>query len=113
MNSTSGDIPMPGPGESVQGGHCVIVVGYDSATQQFKFQNSWGTSWGAYGGFGFLPFAYLGSSTYGSDYWIVTGDTSVGPQPTPGPTPPPVPPNPNPGCLPFGFLRGILGSGGG
>lgn len=98
MNSMTGDIPMPSAGESVQGGHCVIVVGYDQATQKFKFQNSWGTSWGAYGGFGFLPFAYLGSSTYGSDYWIVTGDSSVTPTPIPTPTPTPTP-TPGPGCL--------------
>jgi C1A family cysteine protease len=118
MSSATGDIPMPDlRTETVQGGHCVIVVGYDQATQRFKFQNSWGTGWGIHGGFGTLPFAYLGDAAYGSDYWVITGDTSVGPAPVPpppGPPVPPVPPNPNPGCLPFGgWLRGILGSGGG
>ncbi len=114
MSSTSGDIPMPDLNtETIQGGHAVIVVGYDQGTQRFKFANSWGTSWGNRG-YGTLPFAYLGSSTYGGDYWIVQGDQSVGPVPPP-PTPPPGPtPDPNnPGCNPFGNLAGIFGSGGG
>lgn len=96
MNSTDGIIPMPSATESIQGGHCVIVVGYDQQTSRFKFQNSWGTGWGT-AGFGELPFTYLGD--YGGDFWIVTGDQSVpGPSPTPSPT--------NKGCL--GGLFGIF-----
>lgn len=102
MNSVDGNMPMPDVNnESIQGGHCVIVVGYDQQTSRFKFQNSWGTSWGT-GGFGTLPFAYLGSPVFGGDYWIVTGDQSVVPTPTPTPTPPPAPS----GCL--GVLSQIL-----
>lgn len=97
MNSTDGNIPMPNLAtESIQGGHCVIVVGYDQQTSRFKFQNSWGTSWGT-AGFGELPFAYLGNPQFGGDYWIVTADQSVTPPPTP--TPPQ-------GCL--GVLSQIL-----
>lgn len=80
MSSRDGNIPMPSATEAVAGGHCMIAVGYDQETSMFKFQNSWGTSWGL-GGFGQIPFAYLGSSQYGGDYWIVTGDTPVGPDP--------------------------------
>lgn len=94
MQSQTGDIPMPASYESVQGGHCMIAVGYDQATMRFKFQNSWGTSWGNQG-FGTIPFDYLGSQTYGGDYWIVTAD-SIGP---PGPNPIPVPDPTNKGCL--------------
>ena len=94
FNGANGDIPMPNLNtESVQGGHAVIVVGYDQTTKKFKFQNSWGTSWGN-NGFGTLPFAYLGNASLGSDYWIVTGDQSQGPPvptPTPDPTPTPAP----------------------
>lgn len=100
MTSTGGNIPMPSAGETIAGGHCVIVVGYDQATRLFKFQNSWGTGWGD-GGFGYIPFDYLGNPLYGGDYWIVMSDTPD------GPVPPPVPPAPAPntrGCNPFGFL---------
>jgi C1A family cysteine protease len=31
------------------GGHAVCIVGYDPATQEFKFANSWGD-----GGFGYI-----------------------------------------------------------
>lgn len=83
MNSTNGDIPMPDLAtETIQGGHCVIVVGYDQQTSRFKFQNSWGTHWGA-GGFGELPFAYLGNPQFGGDYWIITADEAASPTPPP------------------------------
>ena len=96
MNATDGNIPMPNTQtENVLGGHAVLVVGYDQATSKFKFLNSWGTGWGN-GGFGTLPFAYLDTNGFGSDYWIVTADTY---QPTPTPTPTPTP-KPGPGCLP-------------
>lgn len=103
FNSVNGDIPMPALTEGVQGGHCVIVVGYNQDTRKFKFQNSWGTGWGNKG-FGTLPYEYLGSTIYGGDYWIITGDTSVGPPSPPGPTPNPTP-GPS-GCL--GALSSIL-----
>ena len=35
------------------GGHAICIVGYNSQTTEFKFANSWGTSW-ANGGFGFI-----------------------------------------------------------
>lgn len=95
MWSSDGNIPIPAPSEAVQGGHCVIVVGYDQATRRFKFQNSWGKGWGT-SGFGTLPFDYLGSTDYGSDYWILTSDQSVTPNPPTPPTPPAPPPS---GCL--------------
>lgn len=105
MTSTDGVIPMPSAGETIAGGHCVLVVGYDQVTRLFKFQNSWGTGWGDKG-FGYIPFDYLGNALYGGDYWIVTSDQSVGPAPVP-PAPVPVPPAPAPnkkGCNPFGFM---------
>jgi C1A family cysteine protease len=107
MNAPGGDVPMPGSGERLEGGHCFILVGYDQATQRFKFQNSWGSGWGQ-SGFGTIPFAYL---PHGSDFWVITGDSST---PTPGPTPDPGPtpaPASRKGC--FGWLSGLFGSGGG
>lgn len=35
------------------GGHSVCIVGYDGETDEFKFANMWGTSWGS-SGFGYI-----------------------------------------------------------
>ena len=36
----------PGRASSVLGGHAVLAVGYDDATQRFLVRNSWGDGWG-------------------------------------------------------------------
>jgi C1A family cysteine protease len=78
----TGDVPMPGVNELIAGGHAMIAVGYDLTTSRFKFQNSWGTKWGSQG-FGTIPFDYLGSPTYGGDYWVVQADQIPAPTPLP------------------------------
>ena len=40
------------------GGHTVCVVGFDGKADEFKFANSWGTSWGS-SGFGYIRRADL------------------------------------------------------
>jgi ankyrin repeat protein len=45
-NQTQGDI---------DGGHALLVVGYDDNKQAFKIMNSWGTSWGT-NGFGWIGY---------------------------------------------------------
>ncbi len=50
-----GMMPIPGPRESIQGGHEVVVYGYDDSSNVFTIQNSWGESWGKYGTF-FMPY---------------------------------------------------------
>lgn len=37
----------------IVGGHTVCIVGYNRETNEFKFANSWGTSWGS-SGFGYI-----------------------------------------------------------
>lgn len=69
--STTGIIPMPGPRESVLGGHAVIAVGYDDSRQLFIFRNSWGAGWGDHG-YGYIPYAYLSNSSLTSDLWYIT-----------------------------------------
>jgi C1A family cysteine protease len=66
-------VPMPGPNDYMEGGHAILLVGYDDSTQQVTFRNSWGVSWGN-AGYGSLPYAYIGDPNYGDDYWAVIDD---------------------------------------
>jgi C1A family cysteine protease len=65
---SNGVIPMPG-GEIV-GGHRILLVGYDDATQLFKVRNSWGTGWGQ-GGYCYFHYDHLLQA--GEDYWTFRG----------------------------------------
>jgi len=52
--ASSGIVPMPGPEETLLGGHAVLCVGYDEKKQLFIFRNSWG-NWGDKGYF-YIPY---------------------------------------------------------
>jgi C1A family cysteine protease len=47
----TGIVNLPRPDESLMGGHAVLCVGYDDATQRFTVLNSWGEGWGDKGFF--------------------------------------------------------------
>jgi C1A family cysteine protease len=66
----TGVLNMPGPKEKVQGGHAVLAVGYDDATQRFAVRNSWGKDWGIKGYFT-IPYAYLTTSNLADDFWTI------------------------------------------
>ena len=66
----TGIVPMPAAGEQVLGGHAVLAVGYDDATQRFIVMNSWGTGWGMQGFFT-IPYAYLTDTHLSADFWTV------------------------------------------
>lgn len=66
----TGLIPLPSTNEPFLGGHAILLVGYDDATNTFKFRNSWGASWG-HSGYGYLPYSYVTNPSLGSDYWVV------------------------------------------
>ena len=66
----TGFVPLPGPDESVIGGHAIKYVGYNLAGQYFIVKNSWGTGWGD-GGFFKLPFDYIDKLHLGSDHWTL------------------------------------------
>ena len=66
----SGIVPMPSPGEGVQGGHCVVAVGYDDESRTFIVRNSWGTTWGQKG-YCTMPYEYLLTPQLASDFWTI------------------------------------------
>jgi C1A family cysteine protease len=68
--ATTGVVPMPGAKEKQVGGHAVLAVGYDNASQCFKIRNSWGRGWGQKG-YCTMPYAYLTSRDLAQDFWAI------------------------------------------
>ena len=66
----TGHAPMPGYGERPVGGHAVMAVGYDDASQWFIVRNSWGPAWGLAGYFT-LPYTYLIQPGMARDLWTI------------------------------------------
>ncbi len=77
--------PLPGdtcggqvlpPNQTCTQGHAVLLTGYDDDTQLFRFQNSYGLTWGTTGfkpGFGTMGYDYVMNPALASwdDIWIV------------------------------------------
>jgi C1A family cysteine protease len=70
FKTSTGAIPMPGPSDSVIGGHCVVAVGYDDSAQTFLIRNSWGKGWGRKG-YGTIPYTYLLQADLSDDFWTI------------------------------------------
>lgn len=91
FSAPNGDIPNPGVFDSIAGGHCIDVCGWDDAQQRFLVANWW-ENWGVAGGYGTMSYSYL-LSRLASDFWRVISvpidDAPVPPQPQPIPPPPP------------------------
>ncbi len=69
----TGEIPVPKPGDRLDGGHAVMSVGYDNNAGRFLIRNSWGTGWGQ-AGYGTLPYEYV-SKGIADDFWVLaTGE---------------------------------------
>jgi C1A family cysteine protease len=65
---SKGRMPIPAPGESVLGGHEVLVAGWLKSDPDYALVlNSWGTSWGLNGWF-LMPWGYLLNANYCSDF---------------------------------------------
>jgi C1A family cysteine protease len=69
-----GVIPMPGPTEPEDGGHCMLIVGYNNADRTFLVRNSWGTGWGQQG-YGTMPYDYILSPKWTTDLWTIRSVT--------------------------------------
>ncbi len=77
----TGKIPFPSSKERVEGGHAVVVVGYDArmkiknkysgkeTTGALLIRNSWGRGWGEEG-YGWLPYEYV-LKGLAEDFWSV------------------------------------------
>jgi C1A family cysteine protease len=70
----TGVIPMPGPTEQKDGGHAMLIVGYNNADRTFLVRNSWGTEWGQQG-YGTMPYDYILSPTLTWDLWTIRSVT--------------------------------------
>jgi C1A family cysteine protease len=66
----TGIVPMPKPKEKQLGGHAVMAVGYDDATERFLVRNSWGPKW-AIAGYFTMPYAYLTDDNLADDFWTI------------------------------------------
>jgi C1A family cysteine protease len=74
----TGIVPLPQPNEEQCGGHAVLCVGYNDATQNFLVRNSWGSSWGQ-GGHFWINYSYLTNPNLASDFWTLrTVETGEG-----------------------------------
>jgi C1A family cysteine protease len=78
--NADGKIPFPTKGEKIEGGHAVVVAGYDDGmkiknaipgstetTGALLIRNSWGTEWGQ-DGYGWLPYEYV-LQGLADDWW--------------------------------------------
>jgi C1A family cysteine protease len=69
----TGIIPMPDTENEVcQGGHALVLVGYNNNTQRFLVQNSWGKGIGVRGSGCFeIPYAYITNPNLAFDFWVI------------------------------------------
>ena len=65
-----GLMPLPKPKEKCLGGHAVLAVGYDDATQRVTVMNSWSDKW-ADKGFFYMPYDYITSAKLADDFWTI------------------------------------------
>ena len=66
----TGILPMPAVHEKVVGGHAVVAVGYDDASQTIIVRNSWGSKWGQKGYF-MMPYGYITNPKLATDMWTI------------------------------------------
>lgn len=66
----SGIVPLPANGERLLGGHAVMAVGFDDASENFIVRNSWGVNWGQ-NDYCLMPYSYLTNPNLASDFWTI------------------------------------------
>lgn len=68
--ATTGMVTMPTATDQPEGGHCILLTGYDDSKKLWKCMNSWNTTWGDKGFF-YLPYEYLLNCDLASDFWVL------------------------------------------
>ena len=66
----SGLVPVPVPGDCLEGGHAVCAAGYDDDRRALLVRNSWGREWGIDGYF-WLPYEYIDDRDLSDDFWAI------------------------------------------
>jgi C1A family cysteine protease len=68
LTAASPVLHLPTYNESLQGGHALMVVGYNLATKLFKVRNSWGADF-CQNGYFYMPFSYITNPGLCDDFW--------------------------------------------
>lgn len=71
-----GWLHLPAAGESVQGGHAVVLVGYSDSRRAFKVRNSWGSGWGQDGYF-WMDYDYVANRQLANDFWVIDSAVEI------------------------------------
>jgi C1A family cysteine protease len=66
----TGYIPVLKASDKREGGHAVLVCGYDDAKQALIIRNSWGEDWGEEG-YGYLPYEFIRDPKLSGDFWTI------------------------------------------
>ena len=64
-----GMMSMPWKFEPKMGGHAVLAVGYDDATESLIVRNSWGSGWGDKGYF-YMPYKFAADKTKAMEWFV-------------------------------------------
>ena len=67
---SNGIMNMPQQSDTIEGGHAVMCVGYDSSKGYYIVRNSWGRSWGDKGYF-YMPASYMHNGDLCDDFWTI------------------------------------------
>jgi len=63
-------VPLPSRRDRLLGGHAVLAVGYDDASQRFIVRNSWGRA-NQDKGYFYMPYAYVTDPSLAADLWVI------------------------------------------
>jgi C1A family cysteine protease len=67
---TTGRVAMPAASDTLMGGHALLGVAYDDATETLTALNSLGVNFGDKG-YLYLPYAYLADTKLSYDFWTI------------------------------------------
>jgi hypothetical protein len=71
--ATTGVVPAPRADERndpTQGGHAMLIVGYDNSERMFLVRNSWGAEWGDRG-YCKIPYDVMDACSRPEDFWVI------------------------------------------